>query len=491
MRVQNGKEVRKATLKIGKYIETDRGFYRQLLAMALPLAAQNIITMGVNLVDNMMVGALPDAETAMSATMLANQYTALFQFCIMGISMGSSVLTARFWGAGDSTALKQTITIALRIALTLSVAVAVITGCFATPIMGLYSKELSVITSGARYLCWSLLTFLLTGLATVCTNVLRSVGLTKIPFFASLAAFSLNIGANYVFIFGKFGFPAMGVAGAALGTVVARVLETGIICGYFFVRDTHIRYRAADIFGQCRSLVGEYLRISLPVLVSDGLLGVGDNVLAIIMGHIGQQFTSAVSITNTTQRVSTIFISSISFASCFMIGQVLGEGKLDRVKKQGYTFCVLGVIIGLLAAGVIQLLSEPVISVYNITEGTKEITRAMMSAISIIVVFRSVNSILTKGVLRGGGDTRFLMVADVLFLWIVAVPLGYLAGLVWGLPAFWVYFCLYIDQVIKAVWCVFRLRSGKWIKKIHGTMPEKEPGQRGNGSIREGQICQR
>ena len=355
-------------MKIGKYIETDRNFYRQLLVMALPLAAQNIITMGVNLVDNMMVGALPDAETAMSATMLANQYIALFQFCIMGISMGSSVLTARFWGAGDSKALKQTITIALRIALALSVAVAIITGCFATPIMGLYSKELPVITSGARYLCWSLLTFLLTGLATVCTNVLRSVGLTKIPFFASLAAFSLNIGANYVFIFGKLGFPAMGVAGAALGTVVARVLETSIICGYFFVWDTHIRYRVVDIFGQCRSLVGEYLRISLPVLVSDGLLGVGDNVLAIIMGHIGQQFTSAVSITNTTQRVSTIFISSISFASCFMIGQVLGEGKLDRVKKQGYTFCMLGVIIGLLAAGVIQLLSEPVISVYNISE---------------------------------------------------------------------------------------------------------------------------
>lgn len=442
--------------------------------MALPLAAQNIITMGVNLVDNMMVGALPNAETAMSATMFANQYIALFQFCIMGISMGSSVLTARFWGANDSSALKQTITIALRIALIMSVAVAVFTGLFSTPIIRMYSDELPVIQGGSAYLLWSLPTFILMGVATVCTNVLRSIGQTKLPFYAALAAFGLNIGANYVFIFGKLGFPAMGVAGAALGTVVARVLETGIICVYFFVKDTQISYRIKDIIGQCKNLVGEYLRISLPVLISDGLLGVGDNVLAVIMGHIGQQFTSAVSITNTTQRVSTIFISSISFASCFMIGQVLGEGKVDRVKKQGNTFFMLGILIGLLGAAVIQLLSDPIISVYNITEETKEITRAMMNSISVIVVFRSTNSILTKGVLRGGGDTRFLMIADVLFLWIVAAPLGYLAGLVWNFPPFWVYFCLYIDQVIKAVWCVFRLRSGKWIKRIKGTKQENE-----------------
>lgn len=467
-------------MRLKNYIETDRGFYKQLLVMALPLAAQNIITMGVNLVDNMMVGTLPNAETAMSATTLANQYIALFQFCIMGISMGSSVLTARFYGASDSGALKQTVTIALRIALVMSALVAAFTGVFATTIMTLYSKELPVITSGAVYLRWSLVTFILTGIATVCTNVLRSVGLTKIPFYAALAAFSVNIGANYVFIFGKLGFPAMGVAGAALGTVIARVLETGVICGYFFIKDTRIGYRVKDLFGQCGELIGEYLRISLPVLVSDGLLGVGDNILAMIMGHIGQQFTSAVSITNTTQRVSTIFISSLSFASCFMIGQVLGEGQMERVKKQGNTFFALGILIGLLAAVAIQLLAGPIISVYNISEETKEITWAMMNSISIIVVFRSTNSILTKGVLRGGGDTRFLMIADVLFLWVVAVPLGYLAGLVWKLPAFWVYFCLYIDQVIKAVWCVFRLRSGKWIKHIKGTKDAgdgKEPVQ--------------
>ncbi len=198
------------------------------------------------------------------------------------------------------------------------------------------------------------------------------------------------------------------------------------------------------------------------------LLGVGDNMLAGIMGRIGEQFVAAASITATTQRLSVLFISSIAFSSCFMIGQALDEGKLDDVKKQGYTFFVLGILIGAVAAGVIQILKMPMISMYQITEETKLMTMELMNAISIIVVFRATNSMLTKGVLRGGCDARFLMYADILFLWIIAIPLGYVAGLVWKLSPFWVYFCLYSDQIFKAVWCIFRLRSGKWIKPIYG-----------------------
>ena len=454
-------------MRLSDYFETDRSFYKKLFMIALPLAAQNIITVGVNLVDNMMLGQL--GETAMSASTQANHYITLFQFCIMGISMGSAVLTSRFWGAKDIRSLKQAVTIALRIAILMALGVTVISAVFAEPILRLYSTDAVVIREGVRYLLWSLPTFLLTALSTVCTNVLRSVNLGRVPLAASIAAFAVNIGANYIFIFGKAGAPAMGVAGAALGTVIARVLETAIICGYFFFRDSRISYRIRDLFGRCRGLVREYLRTSIPVLVSDGLLGVGDNALAVIMGRIGDQFVAATSIINVTQRVTTILISSISFASCFMIGQVLGEGDRYRAKKQGTTFFALGIVIGTLAACLVQLIKGPIINVYNITEDTRTIAFALMNAISIIIVFRSTNSILTKGVLRAGGDTRFLMVADVLFLWVVAIPLGALTGIVWKLPPFWVYLFLYSDQILKAIWCVFRLHGGKWIKHISGS----------------------
>ena len=449
-----------------KYLETDPFFYKKLLTIALPVAMQSIITTGVNLVDTIMLGQL--GETALSASSLANQFISLFLFFCMGISMGASVLTSRYWGAGDFTSLKKVITIALRFGIILALAFTVCNVAAPQQILRLYSNEPHIIEAGAVYLRWSTITYVLMALSTVSTNILRSVDLSRVPFFAAVSAFLVNIGANYVFIFGKWGAPKLGIAGAALGTVIARVVETGIICGYLFFVDQTVRYRVRDIFSRCRDLLWEFLRISLPVMLSDGLLGVGDSMLAMVMGHIGSQFVSANAITMVVQRISTIFITGIAFASCFITGQTLGAGHIQKAKKQGVTFLVLGFAIGSVAGLIIYLIRTPIINAYNITQETKAIAEQLMDAISLIVIFRSTNSILTKGVLRGGGDTRFLLLADTVTMWAVAIPLGAMAGLVWRLPAFWVFVCLHADQIIKAFWCVFRLKSGKWIKKIKG-----------------------
>ena len=449
-----------------KYIETDSGFYKKLVTIAFPVAMQSVITVGVNLVDTIMLGKL--GETALSASSLANQFITLFIFMCMGISMGSSVLTGRFWGARDMVSLKKVVTIAYRIGLGIALFFTVVNYFFAEQIMMLYSDEAPVIEAGVEYLRWSTVTFLLMTLNTVSANVIRSVGVNHISFIGALCSFGVNIGANYLLIFGKFGFPEMGVAGAALGTVIARIVETAIVCTYVFRVDKKIAYRVKDLFGKCGDMLREFLRISIPVMLSDSLLGIGESVLAVIMGHIGSQFVAANAITTVVQRLSTIFISGMSHAGCIITSQTLGERKVDAAKRQGTTLLLIGAVVGLLAAGIITLLKAPVINSYNITDDTKVIAHQLMNAISLIVVFRSTNMILTKGVLRGGGDTKFLVLADTSMMWILAIPLGAVAGLVLHLPSFWIYVCLYSDQVIKAVWCIFRLRSGKWIKKIHG-----------------------
>lgn len=455
-------------MNLSNYIETDRGFYRKLVTIALPVALQSVITTGVNLVDTIMLGQL--GEDALSASALGNQFINLFIFLCMGISMGSSVLTSRFWGAQDMTSLKKVISIALRFGILLALIFTMLNVMIPEQIMRLYSDEETVILAGTDYLRWSTATYLLMALTTVSTNIMRSVELSRIPFIASISAFAVNIGANYVFIFGKLGAPAMGVAGAALGTVIARVVETGVICGYFFCIDKSMRYRVRDVFSPCRELVWEFMRISVPVMFSDGLLGVGESVLAMVMGHIGSQFVSANAITIVVQRVSTIFITGIAFASCFIIGQTLGQGETRAAKRQGWTFLFLGIIIGAVAGGIIFIIREPVITAYNISDETKNIAYQLMDAISLIVIFRSTNTILTKGVLRGGGDTRFLLIADTATMWALAIPIGGLAGLVWHLPPFFVFIGLHADQIIKAIWCVFRMKSDKWVKKIKGAV---------------------
>lgn len=452
-----------------KYLETDRQFYIKLVKIAFPVAAQSVITTGVNLIDTIMLGQLD--ETALSASSLANQFIMLFLFICMGISMGASVLSSRYWGAKNLVELKKVIAIALRCGLLLAGVFTIVNIAAPEGIMSLYIEDQRIIQAGASYLRWSTITYVLMALTTVTTNIMRSVGLDHVPFISACCAFGVNIGANYVFIFGKFGAPAMGVAGAALGTVIARVLEVFIICGYFFFRNKTVAFRVKDIFGtKCADLVSEFIRISVPVMLSDGLLGVGDNVLASIMGHIGDggSFVSANSITNVVSRVSTIFITGLAYAGCFIIGQTLGNRDVEGAKRQGNTFLALGLGIGVLAAVIIQIISGPMLSAYNITSETYGIAQQLMYAISIIIIFRSTNSILTKGVLRGGGDTKFLLVADMSTMWLISIPLGAFAGLVLDVPPFWVFICLHADQIVKAVWCVFRLKSGKWIKKIKG-----------------------
>ena len=446
-----------------KLFVRDKSFYIKAATLAVPIALQSVISIGVNLADNMMVGAL--GETTLSATALANQFVSIFQICCMGLGMGASVLTARFWGMKDIGSLKKALTLMLRLCAVLAIVFFTIPTIFLpTGIMKLYTKDAAVVAEGIRYLKWMVPCFLLQGLALTSTIVLRSVGKANIPLLSSIGAFFINIFFNYIFIFGKLGLPAFGIEGAGIGTLISRLFEFSTICGYILLVDKHIGYRVRDFLSPCADLLGTYITISLPVLVSDTLLALGNSAVAMVMGRIGKNFVAANSITVVTQQLSTVLIQGICQASCIVTGNTLGEGHRQKAIDEAWTFLGLSMVIGLVGGGIILLISGPIIGLYNITEETAAIAQELMQSIALIIVFQSMNSILTKGVLRGGGDTKFLMAADILFLWILSVPLGALAGLVWHLDAFWIYFFLKIDQIVKSVWCIFRLKSGKWIK---------------------------
>ena len=430
----------------------DKEFYRQAAAIAVPISLQSMITIGVNMMDNIMVGSL--GEVVLSGTSLANQFVSLFHICCMGIGMGASVMTARFWGMRDMDALKKTITLMLRFCLGMAVLFTLPSIVAPGVLMRLYTPDADVVSQGILYYRWIWPCFALQGLSLTCTIVLRSVGQVRLPLYSSIGAFFVNVFFNYVFIFGKFGFPRMEIQGAAIGTLIARAFEFAVICGYFFLKDQKVKYRIRHFFMECGSLLGEYVRVAIPVFISDALLALGSSAVAMIMGRIGKEFVSANSITFVTQQLSTVLIQGVCHAGCIVTGHTLGRGEKKKAQEQAWTFLAMGITV---------------IGFYNITEQTRAIAGQLMSAISLIVVFQATNSIMMKGVLRGGGDTRFLMVADILFLWVLSVPLGALAGLSWHLSAFWIYFFLKIDQIVKAFWCVTRLKSGKWMKGISGT----------------------
>ncbi|MCM1191714.1 MAG: MATE family efflux transporter [Butyrivibrio sp.] len=452
--------------RLGLFVK-DKEFYRQTVAIAIPISLQSMVTMGVNLLDNIMVGSL--AETVMSGTSLANQYLSLFHICCMGIGMGASVLTARFWGMKKLDDLKRTVTLMLRFCISLAILFTLPAVFAPGQLMRIYTPDADVIAQEVLYYRWIWPSLLLQGLSLTCTIVLRSVGQVKLPLFSSIGAFFVNVFCNYVFIFGKLGAPRMEIRGAALGTLLARAFEFVLICGYFLFRDRKLAYRIKDMRMKCRALLKEYVSVSIPVFVSDALLALGNSAVAMIMGQIGKEFVAANSITMVTQQLSTVMIQGICHAGCIVTGHTLGSGETQKAQKQAWTFLGLGAIAGAVSGLIILAAGKPIISLYNISDETRQIAGQLMQSIALIIVFQCTNSIMMKGVLRGGGDTRFLMVADILFLWVVSIPLGALAGLRWELSAFWIYFFLKLDQVLKAFWCVFRLKSRKWIKVIQGS----------------------
>lgn len=449
-------------------------FYKRVFTLALPIALQSLISIGVNMLDTIMVGSL--GEDALSATSLANSFISIYHILCMGLGMGASVLVSRYWGMMHSesedkekahNSLKQTVAIMLRLTLLLALIFCLVTVIIPDKLMLMYTDERMPILLGTEYFRYSIVTYFFLGTSLTTTIVLRSVGSVKLPLYVSIGSFFVNLGSNYCLIFGHLGMPAMGVAGAALATLIARIFEAVCIVGYLLLFDKKICFKFRSLFMKTGNLLKEYVRISIPVLVSDGILAFGNNAVSMVIGRLGASFVAANAITQVTQQLSTVVVQGVSQAGAIVTGQTLGTGDVKKTMKQGYQFLGLGLMLGLISAFFIMGVKNPVIAYYkNVSSETQLIANQLMIAISFIIVFQATNSIMTKGVLRGGGDTKMLMVTDNVFLWAVSIPLGIAAGFYFNLPAFWIYVCLKSDQIIKTVWCVFRLKSGKWIKRI-------------------------
>lgn len=442
----------------------DKEFYGDVVRIAIPVAIQSVVSVGINMMDTVMLGAF--GEVQISASSLSSQFYRIFQVLCMGMGFGASVMTAQYWGRRDIAGIKRIITIMLRIALGLTLFFSVVTACFPRQILNIYTSDRRIVEAGVGYLRVMAITYLFLGLFKTLTIILRSVGEVKISLYASLISFVSNLFFNWVFIFGKLGAPRLEILGAAIGTLISRIIEASIVTGYFFIKDSKIGYQFRDFFQDCSGEIKAFMYYSMPVIISDLMLTLGNNMTTVIIGHIGTSFVTANAITAVVVQISTVCIQGISSSSAVIIGNTLGTGNKKKAYEQGVTFLMLGIIVGIVGGITIVLISPLMLTLYNVTEETKVITSQLMVAIALIVVFQTIGSLMTKGVLRGGGDTRFLMIADVVFLWLLSAPLGAMAAFVWGGSPFWIYVCLKCDHIAKSLLCIWRFRTKKWLKVV-------------------------
>ncbi len=450
----------------------DKSFFQAVISIMIPVALQQAINVGVNMMDTLMLGSF--GEIQLSASSLANEYYHFYNILCLGIIGGSSVLTAQYWGNRDLVRARRSISFAVQFGFVIAVVFAVLTFLFPRQIMRIYSSEEAVIEQGVRYLKITAFIFVIHGTSFIAAQLMRSVRQPKLGLQVSIVSFFVNVIANYMFIFGKFGAPRMEIAGAALGTLIARTTEFLITFGYILFVDRKLSLRLKDLLAlPKKETVLAYFHLGAPVLVSDSLLGLGTTSISVVLGHMGAAVVASNAICRVIDRIFTTVIQGTSNAASIITGNTIGQGDREKALRQGESFYFLGIFFGVIAALMTLLVGPLSLRLYNLAPETVVIARQMMLAYGFIVFFQSLQGVMTKGVLRGGGDTRFLMLADILFMWLVSLPLGALGGLVFHWPGWLTMIALRIDFMIKSIWCIGRLRSGKWIHVADGIHVER------------------
>ncbi len=443
-----------------------RTLNRNVLAIVLPLALQNVLGMLVNLCDTVMVGRL--GQDALAGVSQANQVFFIVAMTVPGIAAGAGVLLSQAWGKRDIDRMDKILAYACRTALVFALAITLVSAILPESVMRIYTADPAAVSNGARYLrivAWSYLFYTAT---TITTGVLRCVRSVRICLYAALVSLVLNIGGNYLLIEGHLGMPALGIRGAAVATLLARAGEFCLIVIYVSFYEKNYRIRLRNLLRLEHRLAGLFFRTAVPVILNEMFWGLGVSVQAAVIGRMGNHFVSANAIASSVTQIATVVCQGFSAAACIITGNNIGAGNLRMIPGLKKYFQRLAVITGGIAAGLVILLMPVVPVLYSVEEGTLAAARALLMINAFILPFMELQSMNMMGLLRGAGDVRFQMANDLVFLWGLTVPLGMIAGLVLHAPVPVVYCCLKCDQVIKVFTSEWRLRRCAWIHDLGG-----------------------
>lgn len=447
---------------------TDKKFYKSVLAITLPIAVQNLISMATSLMDTVMLGRADNTGVFLSGSSLANQPFFILSLISFGLSGAATVLASQYWGKRDTKSIRTIFSIVLKVAFALSALMAAAVLLFPEFIMGLYSNNAEIIAAGTDYLRIIGWAYVLFGLSGTMICMIRSVELVKISVVVNLSSFVTNVFLNWVLIFGNLGAPALGIRGAAIATLTARTLEFVITFSYIFFIDKRLGFRPKHLFLFNKVFASDLLKYGSPVFANEVIWSLGTTLQAAILGHINYASgdpVAANSIASMTQQLSTVIIFGIANAAAVIIGKSVGSGNTKRAFEEAKTLKVMAYIVGALACGAILLLKNVIVTFYTVPPETKVLANQLMIAVAFITFFVSISSITVVGILRGGGDTRFCLIAEMVTLWCVALPLA-LTGMLLKLPVVAVLLLMKIDEPLKSIICIIRINKNKWIKSL-------------------------
>ncbi len=446
------------------FFTKDREFYKSFFSMMIVVALQNLVAYSVNMADNIMLGSY--SQEALSGAATVNQIFFMVQQIALSIGNALVVLASQYWGEKRIEPIRRLTGIALKLGILCSMVIIVVCALLPVPLLRIFTDSPQIIAQGKDYLFllqWSFGLFILTN---VLMAALRSVGIVKISFYISVISLIVNVGINYTLIFGRFGFPEMGIKGAAVGTLAARILEFVIVLIYIMTADKKLNLFSWDLFTADIGLRRDYTKVYLPIMCSQILWGLSVPMQTAILGHLSEDAIAANSVATTFYQYLKVIVLAMSSTSSVVIGNAIGRGDRECVKAEARTLSVIDVAIGILLGAALVILRRPLLSLYSLTQGATEMALHLLVIMGVVMVGMSYQMPVSFGIIQGGGDTGFTMKMNMISTWLIVMPFSFMAAFWWKLPVEAVVLVIQSDQIFKGLPTFIRFRSYKWIKKL-------------------------
>ncbi len=439
-------------------------FFKMLLVLVVPIALQNLINVGVNAADVLMLQTV--SEEVLSGASLAGQVQFIMTLIFFGLTSGASVLVAQYWGKKDVETIEKVLAISLRIGVIIAILFTVAAYTFPVQIMHLLSSDALVIEEGVKYLRIVCISYIFSGITMVYLNILRSVENVTISMYIYTLSLIINIVGNAVLIFGLFGVPAFGIRGAAISTVIARIMEFIIVVWYDRFRNQIFKFRIRRVFERDKLLVEDFVKFSIPVVINELMWGSGVAVIAAIVGQMGSSASAANSIVQLVRQLAQVVSLGVASATAIILGKTIGEGKMEAVKVYAKRLVHISIGTGFFAAGVVLIARVVAMSYATLSEEAMYNLGAMMFVMAYFVIAQSYNTTMVVGIFRAGGDTKYGLFIDVIFMWCVSILAGAVAAFFakWSVPV--VYMILLSDELIKVPFTTRRFHSYKWLNNV-------------------------
>ncbi|MBR3123856.1 MAG: MATE family efflux transporter [Mogibacterium sp.] len=437
---------------------------RKLVKIATPIAIQGIVSATLSMVDNIMVGFL--GETELAAVGVGSQLFMVHYLVLFGILSGSATFMAQFYGTKDMSNIRKVIGFDFTLLAVLGAVCFILVNGFTNGILSVYTEDPAVKALAAQYVSINSLAFLLLAVSAPLEMAFKATQQVKIPMTISTVIFFTNITINYILIFGKLGFPKLGVAGAAIGTLSSRIIEV-LMNSYFAFRSKNEFFgKVRSYFGWDRELIKRIIKNATPTTINEFFWSFGQTMYVAAFSRISTTAYAAYQAANSIFNIFNFAAFSIGDAALILIGEKLGEGDMEYTWKLSKHLIKASVLAGIVIGTITVLLSVPLSGIFNLTDEGKMYTKYILIVFGATMAADLFNGLQIAGILRAGGDTKFAMISESLCIWFIAVPLAFIASLAWHLPIHLALLVTRTEMFIRAAILTKRYLSKKWMNTV-------------------------